>query len=343
MTQANEASNSYSIAQLLHSKMAHGSSISDHITKRSYPLKFHLLKLVRATTKKEKNLWNKIVAKYHYLGYTGTVGRYMRYFICNSSYFSSFSESQDITEVFHEFIDSYTYKEIDELLGLEKFDGNKNHDFTNLPRSHLGVYLRFGWRFQTNSERTKKLETTDLFFPIVGCISAGSATYSCYPRDYLLGIYQLPRKERDRYLKYIANNWRFLILGKWPNLASHTLSKFSKILQKDWMKCYNNPLIAIETFVLKSRFEGSSYLANHWIRIGETKGYSKSGSITRKTISVYKHEEKKEIYLKLLYKFSSNSDPILSKVKKRNKYIMQKLGKGNTLDNIINNFQQNGF
>jgi len=336
----NEKTKNYSIAQSLHSEMAHGIAIQDDITVRSYPLLFSELQLVQAQTKKAKNLWNKIVAKYHYLGYTGTVGRYIRYFICDCSNLSP--ENIEITTTFHEFINSYTYKEIDEILALKKAEDPTKHNFADMPKSQLGAYLRFGWRFKENNARQQNnLKIKDLFSPIIGCISAGSATYSCNQRDYLLGFNRLHKKERDKYLKYVANNWRFLILGKWPNLASHLLSKFSKLIQKDWMIRYNNPLIAIESFVMKNRFDCTSYIANHWIKIGETKGYSKSGSITKNSLSMYGHGEKKDIYIKLLFKFPTNGNMILQKIKKQNRYIMQRIGKGEKIISILDEITQN--
>ncbi len=324
----------FSAAQLFHSEMAQGAAFNDHITSRSYPIDFSNIRLIRAESKKAKRLWNMIVAKYHYLGYTGTVGRYIRYFICDCSKLND-SKSTSVDKRFHDFINGFTMREINDLIGFKKVPKNSNLSVTHLSKSHIGAYLRFGWLFRKASSEQIKDISDNLFQPIIGCISGGSATYSCAPRDYILNIHTLSKHDRDRYLKYIANNWRFLILGRWHNLASHVLSIFSKVLEQDWQIKYNNPLIAIESFIVKSRFDGASYLANRWLRIGETLGFSKSGSISQNRVSLYNHGEKKYIYLKLLSKFSTNNDKVLIKIKRRNKKIMEYINKGYKLFDVL--------
>ncbi len=326
--------NHFTVAQIFHSVIAQGAAFSDDITSRHYPIDFSKIMLIRAESTKAKSLWNKVVAKYHYLGYTGTVGRYIRYFICDCSKLPEFSSENDAHHEFHEYINQYTTRELNEFLNFRKVEDFSEFNISDISKSQIGALLRFRWLFEKNNIKSTK-EKRDFFLPILGCISAGSATYSCSPRDFLLGIHELQRRERDKYLKYVANNWRFLILGHWHNLASFVLSKFSKVLQHDWIKRYDNPLVAIESFIVKNRFDGRSYIANRWLKIGETMGYSKSGSISKNRLSVYSHGEKKYIYIKLLSKFSTNNDPILIDIKRRNKRIMQYVKKTNTLSDIL--------
>lgn len=69
---------------------------------------------------------------------------------------------------------------------------------------------------------------------------------------------------KDRRLKYVVTNTRFLILPGMPkqkNLASQVLSKNTKILSADWARYHGHHVLLAETFVDISRFEGTCYKA----------------------------------------------------------------------------------
>jgi len=109
---------------------------------------------------------------------------------------------------------------------------------------------------------------------VVAAIAFSSAPRHIGPRDAFIGWDQHTRKQN---IHLICYNIRFLILP-WVSvkyLASHILSKVSKILSGDWEKLYNHRLYYIETFVDTERFLGTCYRAANWIYLGKTKGLGK--------------------------------------------------------------------
>ncbi|MBI5400326.1 DUF4338 domain-containing protein, partial [Candidatus Saganbacteria bacterium] len=64
-----------------------------------------------------------------------------------------------------------------------------------------------------------------------------------------------------------------------------------KQVPPDWQKQYGQRLCLMETFVEKERFQGTCYKAANWIYVGETKGFSKRGSL------YYQHKNIKTVYL----------------------------------------------
>jgi hypothetical protein len=61
-----------------------------------------------------------------------------------------------------------------------------------------------------------------------------------------------------------------------PNLASKVLSLCQKRLFEDWYARYHHPVLVLETFVERC-YPGTSYRADNWIRLGETRGFSRGG------------------------------------------------------------------
>ena len=110
----------------------------------------------------------------------------------------------------------------------------------------------------------------------VACLGLGSAAWPAKSRDTLIGW---SKKTKEKNLDLVANNTRFLILP-WVSikcLASKILALNAKRISDDWFKTYNRPLYLLETFVEKSRFEGTCYKAANWILSGQTKGTAKRG------------------------------------------------------------------
>ena len=124
-----------------------------------------------------------------------------------------------------------------------------------------------------------------------------AAAMHLYDRDSWIGWSIAIRKFR---LKYIANNFRFLILPEktYPNLASQLLSENLKILSSDWQKAYSHPIYLVETFVDADKFYGGCYRASNFLCVGKTKGY------TRKNTSDYyqKNGKPKLIFIKPIHK-----------------------------------------
>ena len=90
------------------------------------------------------------------------------------------------------------------------------------------------------------------------------------------------RQRTDR-ICHVANNSRFLILPEVrgvPNLASRALSLVAKRISDDWVKKYNTPILALETYVDTAN-EGTCYTAAGWENLGFTTGFQKKGSEER--------------------------------------------------------------
>ena len=84
-------------------------------------------------------------------------------------------------------------------------------------------------------------------------------------------------EQKNRSLRYIANNARFLILP-WVhlrNLASHLLSRALLALPALWFRETELPLYLVETFVDESTHSGTCYHASNWIHLGYTKGFAR--------------------------------------------------------------------
>jgi len=107
----------------------------------------------------------------------------------------------------------------------------------------------------------------------LACLLFGSAAWKTAPRDSFIGW---DRHIREANLSYLTNNMRFLILPwvKVPHLASHILSLISRRICNDWIRKYNHPVHLLETFVDRTRFQGTCYKAANWILTGQTQGRS---------------------------------------------------------------------
>lgn len=110
----------------------------------------------------------------------------------------------------------------------------------------------------------------------VGLVGWGAAAFKNTHRDRWIGWSAEIQWQR---LKYIANNMRFLILPgtRIKNLASKILSENVKRLSGDWDAVFGHPIVLAETFIDPRRFRGTCYLAAGWIRLGDTRGYGRSG------------------------------------------------------------------
>lgn len=80
------------------------------------------------------------------------------------------------------------------------------------------------------------------------------------------------RTQYDR-LHLVANNSRFLILRRVPNLGSRVLALCERRLAADWPERFGHPLLLLETFVDPARHRGTVYRAANWTRVGRTRGF----------------------------------------------------------------------
>jgi hypothetical protein len=101
---------------------------------------------------------------------------------------------------------------------------------------------------------------------------------------------------KQQHLDRLACNNRFLILP-WvhvPNLASHVLSRTLRRLREDWFRLYGTRLFLVETFVDRSRYEGTCYKAAGWQPLGQTQGFAKVGH------AYTYHGHRKTVFVKVL-------------------------------------------
>jgi hypothetical protein len=103
----------------------------------------------------------------------------------------------------------------------------------------------------------------------LACLLFGAAAWRCSDRDHYIGWDSAHRAQN---LHLLANNTRFLLLGRVPQLASSVLSGVCRRLSRDWQAKYGHPIYLLETFVEQERFTGACYRAANWRRVGQTKG-----------------------------------------------------------------------
>ena len=141
-------------------------------------------------------------------------------------------------------------------------------------------------------------------------------------RDQLIGW---SRAQRGIYLNRLANNVRFLMLPgvRIAHAASSILSRCLRELKRDWKTLYGVDLWCAETFINPRRFKGICYQAANWIRIGQSRGFSKRGGTF-----IY-HGHVKEVYLYVIeprlrqFLQADKNEPLLNRaflLKKRDEF-----------------------
>lgn len=103
-----------------------------------------------------------------------------------------------------------------------------------------------------------------------------SAALKVTARDQWIGW---NAQQKQRRLKYVANNGRFLLLTgaqEVPNLASRVLALSVRRLADDWRRVHGHAVVLAETFVDGARFPGTCYRAAGWVEVGQTQGFGKS-------------------------------------------------------------------
>lgn len=126
---------------------------------------------------------------------------------------------------------------------------------------------------------------TDAQGRLLACLLFGSAAWKCRVRDQFIGW---TPEQREQRLPWITNNTRFLILP-WvhvPHLASWILGHILRRLSADWNQKYGHHIMAVETFVERDRFAGTSYRAANWIYLGSTTGRSRQDRLLTMQVPV---------------------------------------------------------
>ena len=137
---------------------------------------------------------------------------------------------------------------------------------------------------------------------IIACSLFGSAAWKCRDRDMFIGW---GASQRVKGLYMMTNNTRFLILPwvRANHLASHTLSKISRRVAKDWESKYGHKIFCLETYVECGRFAGTCYKAANWVLVGRTAGRGRDDRYNTASLPI------KDIYL---YPLSRNYREVLT-------------------------------
>lgn len=109
----------------------------------------------------------------------------------------------------------------------------------------------------------------------VGLFVCSSPPRHLAPRDKHIGWSPEVRRKN---LHLIAYNTRYLV-PSWvrvPHLASHLLSRMTRMLPQEWQKVYGHPVYFAETFVDTTRHKGTCYRAANWVFMGRTTGRGKN-------------------------------------------------------------------
>lgn len=111
----------------------------------------------------------------------------------------------------------------------------------------------------------------------------GSPAWKTAARDRWIGW---DAAGRERGLQQVVNNTRYLILPwvRVPHLASHALALMQRRLPGDWWATYGQEVVLAETFVDRSRYAGTCYLAAGWACVGETVGRSRDDRLGRPSV-----------------------------------------------------------
>jgi hypothetical protein len=112
---------------------------------------------------------------------------------------------------------------------------------------------------------------------LVALLGWTGATLHNAARDRFIGWDDSCRRQR---LHLVVQNARYLVLPwvQQPNLASRVLGATLRRLSADWQAAHGHPVLLAETFVDRSRFQGTCYRASNWVCVGQTKGWSRHGA-----------------------------------------------------------------
>jgi len=103
----------------------------------------------------------------------------------------------------------------------------------------------------------------------------GAGAYKLKFREQWIGWSD---RQKERRLPLVVNNSRFFIPEPYhiPNLASRVMKLVLRRLSADWQQTYGHGVLIAETFVDRSRFQGTAYKVSGWTWLGQTKGFERS-------------------------------------------------------------------
>ena len=137
----------------------------------------------------------------------------------------------------------------------------------------------------------------------VGTFWIGSG-FKPTPKD-ILNYFGMSQSEYDRIFNEVADNKRFCMVEKIPNLGSQILKQIRNRAREDWRNRYGDNLRAIVTTIGSDK-NGAVYLADNWKAIGETAGLPSD----RKSVSM-KWDNKESISQKYVKPTGEDKKKIL--------------------------------
>ena len=119
----------------------------------------------------------------------------------------------------------------------------------------------------------------------LGCLLFEAGSRQLPTRDAWIGWTERQREQR---LHLVVQNSRFLLFPwvRIQNLASKVLAMVTSQLVDEWERRYPYRPVLMETFVDPTHFDGASYKAANWTRIGRTAG-KRSGTHAKPAKDIY--------------------------------------------------------
>jgi len=121
----------------------------------------------------------------------------------------------------------------------------------------------------------------------------------------ILNYFKVSQSEYDKIFNEIADNKRFCMIERIPNIGSQILKTIRNRVKEDWKNRYGNNLRGIVTTIGGDK-NGAVYLADNWKKIGETAGLPAN----RKSVSM-KWDDKESIEEKYVKPTGENKKIIL--------------------------------
>lgn len=114
---------------------------------------------------------------------------------------------------------------------------------------------------------------------ISGVIGIGSSTYP--PCKDLLTRLNINKEQYKYVFNNIANNWRFCMTDRIPNIGTQVLKQMRLHAKHEWKKKFGDELKYIITFV-GGGHDGAVYKADNWEAIGFTAGLPQHDAVSMK-------------------------------------------------------------
>jgi len=202
------------------------------------------LQFIPVVTKRDSDLWNELVMRFHYIKSSKLFGMQMRYLV----------------------------------YGGDPRPSEKNPKGRKEIKSAVATpskYLKGSWKPKhPDAMRGKHL---------LAVLGFGASSWRLSSRDDFIGWTEKERIANLNLVvgnvRFLILPW-----VRSHCLASRILGGIAKKLPLDWEDRYHFKPALLETFVQLDRFTGTCYRAANWQQVGTTKGYSLHGHKVRKSV-----------------------------------------------------------